>query len=148
MAISIEQYRQSIGLHANVKFVMSNNRLLVSSCSIALVVAIVLFLLLLSCGDIAQNPGPITRTKFLSVSHTNIRGLVNKMSSIIRRDRGLVNKMSSIIRRDRATLGGGVAVYVKSNIPFKRRWDLEMDSLELIWLEYDVTRKATDWHGL
>ena len=34
-----------------------------------------------------------------------------------------------------ATLGGGVAVYVKSNISFKRRWDLEMDSLELIWLE-------------
>ena len=33
--------------------------------------------------------------------------------------------------------GGGVAVYVKSNIRFKRRWDLKMvmDSLELIWLE-------------
>ena len=42
---------------------------------------------------------------------------------------------NDIIRRDRAKLGRGVAVYVMSNIPFKRRWDLEMDSLELIWLE-------------
>ena len=70
------------GGNANIKFVMSNNRLLVSTCSIALVVAIVLFLLLLRCRYMAQNPGPITRTLFLSVSHTNIRGLVNKMSSI------------------------------------------------------------------
>ena len=42
---------------------------------------------------------------------------------------------NDIIRRERAILGGGVVVYVMSNIPFKRRWDLDMDSLELIWLE-------------
>ena len=48
---------------------------------------------------------------------------------------GLTILFEDIIRRDRATLGGGVAVYVKSNIPLKRRWDLEMDSLEFIWLE-------------
>ena len=36
---------------------------------------------------------------------------------------------------DIPTLGGGVAVNVKSIIPFKSRWDLEMNSLELICLE-------------
>ena len=38
----------------------------------------------------------------------------------------------SIFRRDRNRTGGGVAVYVNSDIPVKRRLDLETPDIELI----------------
>lgn len=39
------------------------------------------------------------------------------------------------IRKDRLTGGGGIIVYVKEGIVFKRRTDLETDELECVWVE-------------
>ena len=41
------------------------------------------------------------------------------------------------VRRDRHsnTIGGGIIVYIKNNLSFKRRHDLEFDSIESIWIE-------------
>ena len=40
-----------------------------------------------------------------------------------------------IIRRDRGREGGGVAVFLRETLGFKRRTDLEIDGLEAIWLQ-------------
>ena len=39
-----------------------------------------------------------------------------------------------IIRNDRNVHGGGVAIYVKSNIVFKRHFEFESPSIEAIWI--------------
>jgi hypothetical protein len=41
-------------------------------------------------------------------------------------------------RSDRTRHGGGVAIYVKENIPVRRRADLEIVGLECVWLELNV----------
>ena len=41
----------------------------------------------------------------------------------------------TVIRRDRPTFGGGLAVYIKDNLIYRRRIDLESTSLENIWIE-------------
>ena len=46
------------------------------------ILAICLLLLLLCCGDVAENPGPIFKLKTLIASHTNIRGLAGKMCAV------------------------------------------------------------------
>ena len=40
-----------------------------------------------------------------------------------------------IIRRDRPTMGGGVSIYVKECIAFKRIFECESENLEQIWLQ-------------
>ena len=44
----------------------------------------------------------------------------------------------SIIRKDRCRGGGGVAVYVRECIAYKRRIDLEDNNLESIWLQLNT----------
>ena len=45
------------------------------------------------------------------------------------------------IRKDRqVNNGGGLLIYVKNNISFKRRADLESDNIENIWLEINSLR--------
>ena len=46
------------------------------------ILAICLLLLLLCCGDVAENLGPIFKLKTLIASHKNIRGLVGKMCAV------------------------------------------------------------------
>lgn len=42
----------------------------------------------------------------------------------------------SIERRDRLhKKGGGIVIYLKENVPYKRRYDLETDGIESIWVE-------------
>ena len=36
---------------------------------------------------------------------------------------------------------GGIVVYVKENIPCKRRHDLELSTIECIWLELNIKNK-------
>ena len=45
-------------------------------------------------------------------------------------------------RRDRVgDSHGGIVVYVKVNIPCKRRHDLELNTIECIWLELNIKNK-------
>ncbi len=44
-------------------------------------------------------------------------------------------------RKDRADSHGGVILYIKDNIPFTRRRDLEIQPLENIWVELQLNKK-------
>ena len=41
----------------------------------------------------------------------------------------------SILKRDRPSFGGGLAIFVKENIPHKRRLDVEANDIEIMWIE-------------
>ena len=43
-----------------------------------------------------------------------------------------------IIRRDRPTFGGGLAIYIRQTISFKRIIDFESRLIENIWLEVNT----------
>ena len=44
---------------------------------------------------------------------------------------------------------GGMVAYVKENIPCKRRHDLELNTIECIWLELNIkNKKTTCWNIL
>ncbi len=130
-----------------------------------------LFQLLLLCGDIHPNPGPVPHTTYcdITVCHANVRSLrshnsdglyekfeyikcnlAGKFDIITISETWLTDKNNSSkfklsnyqtpFRKDRVitngTLGyGGVLAWVSSNLACKRRKDLEMESLEIMWLE-------------
>ena len=39
-------------------------------------------------------------------------------------------------------IGGGVVVYIRDNISFKRRQDLEVNTLEAVWVEVSLKSKT------
>ena len=51
--------------------------------------------------------------------------------------------MYNFIRKDRQTHGGGLIVYVKSNLSFSRRIDLETENLETIWFEVKNSKQKS-----
>ena len=116
------------------------------------------FLLILLCGDIELCPGPKIN-KGIQIAHQNVRGLFSKRDDVA----DFINQnnvnifgvtetlltttlLSSFVfvdgynfeRRDRVGKGGGTAVYIKENIDYTRREDLENDTVEGIWLEIFV----------
>jgi len=108
------------------------------------------------CGDIQPNPGPALNLKDVSACHINIRGLnESKMTAIktsiwnvydiITISETFLSDNSTVdlslpgyhplIRRDRPTFGGGVAVFIKENLIYRRRLEFECLGLENIWVE-------------
>lgn len=154
---TIALYRQAIGLHNNVKFIAHVSIIGFRGATMVLLfVLFVLFTLLLLCGDIAENPGPTFTVKSLSACHINIRGLndskIRALKSMICNVYDIITVSEtflsdnstvdldlpgyhSIIRRDRQTFGGGIAIYVKDNLMYKRRIDFEGPNLENLWIE-------------
>ncbi|CAG2227127.1 unnamed protein product [Mytilus edulis] len=114
-----------------------------------------LYSLLLICGDIESNPGPggtpDPPEKTLSIFHGNIRSLRNKLNYItdIIEDFDIVFFTESHldvnvtdfdislfgfetpVRKDRNANGGGIIMYYKSLINIVRRVDLEHDEVEM-----------------
>ena len=110
--------------------------------------------LLFCCNDIELNPGPLCN---LQISHLNIRSLRNKIDIVEAElnendivcltethltpdlsDTELLipNCFENFHRLDRKTgPGGGALIYYKNNIVVKRRYDLERDQVEMIWVE-------------
>jgi hypothetical protein len=105
-----------------------------------------------------MNPGPDhnLKLKCLSICHANIRGISDakinaiktslcKKFEIITLSETFLSPQSasdlclpgyhSILRRDRPTFGGGVAMFIKENIAYKRKCDYECNSLENMWIE-------------
>ena len=111
------------------------------------------------CGDINPNPGPNTRP--ITVCHANIRSLkannnfdhvsidlAGSYDIIVltetwltkddNRDNFHLPGYQAPIRLDRAIepLGyGGIIIWVKNDIAYKRRKDLEDKNIEMVWLE-------------
>ena len=46
-----------------------------------------------------------------------------------------------IVRKDRASLGGGLAIYMKENIPYILRKDLESEGFETLWVEIKLQKQ-------
>ena len=159
MGISLSQYRQAIGLFNNVKFMKCQCNI---KCIFLPLVLLLMICILLIRAGIEQNPGPVVpKIKHLKICHVNIRGLnssklraihtalCNVYDVITLSETFLTNSISStelslpgfneILRRDRPTFGGGVAVYVKQALSFKRLLDLEDPNLEQIWLQLNTT---------
>jgi len=161
MGISTEQYRAVIGLFGRVVWSKSSYTDL---CLLTLNICLLLstgFLtwLLLVCGDIHPNPGPVNiRTRnCIKVSHTNIRSLtqdklddivhnVSELGEIITISETFLKPESDLVggipgyqpifRLDRVgRIGGGVAAYISNSIAAIRRNDLEQPNLEAMWLE-------------
>ena len=98
-----------------------------------------------------------------SIVHYNIQSLVGKLDQIqielshfdvialseswlsdnVSTDEILFQNYQRPFRKDRVENSyGGVIIYVKENIPCKRRLDLEIEGLECIWLEIKLKNKT------
>lgn len=112
--------------------------------------------ILLQSGDIEQNPGPHEGEDNLRIVHINARSLKNKItlfeiecnnfdvitiSETWLSDRDdnaeiLLPNFHPPIRNDRENdPHGGVAIYVRNNLSFKPRPDLNIRNLEAVWVE-------------
>ena len=119
------------------------------------------FLLLTLSGDIEPNPGPNNAMSYLSICHINIQSLselklaaignhIAELYDVITLSETFLNVnisfplditgFQAIFRKDRPDrAGGGVAVYVSDRIPAKRRSDLDLADVEMLWLELRVS---------
>ena len=101
------------------------------------------------------------KSKLLSLCHINIRSLSRvkllaiKTSLIedydiitlsetflhqgIGSDLFSINGFHDILRKDRDGHGGGVAIYIKDNIAYKRLYDYEVDGIEAIWVSVQTS---------
>jgi len=161
MGISTVQYRICIGLNNMLKMVTVYHSLSLNMCLVLMPSILIILLLLFISGTVELNPGPpVTRKlKNLTACHINIRSLtlsklraiktdISTQHDIITISETFLNENSTtdlslpgfhkIIRKDRQRFGGGVAVYVKENITFKRKCQYENDNLEAIWIELNT----------
>ena len=120
-------------------------------------------ILLILAGDIELNPGPqqSTTSHELSIIHTNIGSLRNKIDELsieaskLNLDVVTVSETwlnETIDNKDIALSGfsppirldrhghGGVAIYLKSDMICKTREDLHVDGLEALWVETKVNQ--------
>ena len=148
------QYRQAIGLFNNSKVIFSVVNVFSVKASYISLLLICLLLILLS-GDVEMNPGPKQKLQYLTLCHSNVRGLtVSRLRAL---KTSLVNTYDiitlsetflsatniidlqipgySFIRRDRPAFGGGLLIYIRNNISFKRIKLFELVTLENIWIE-------------
>ena len=126
--------------------------------------------LLLSCGDIHPNPGPIVNhPPSFSLCHLNTRSILaendtgprlhhieqefiidNKYDVLALTETHLAPHISDddisisqyqVFRKDRNRHGGGVCVYIKENIAVTRITHLDNDQLEILWLKLNINKK-------
>lgn len=151
----------------NQNYVFLSNWLLFTN---LVLLSIFFSVLLILSGDIHTNPGPTSnkdknrKSKQLSLCHVNVRSLCLRHTSVetklspfydvitlsetlltpfTNNDTLKLEGYRDIIRHDRLHRGGGgLAVYVKTFISVDRRDDLNIDSIELLWLElrFDNTK--------
>ncbi|KAK6174541.1 hypothetical protein SNE40_017797 [Patella caerulea] len=116
-------------------------------------------LLLLLSGDIHPNPGPSK----LKIIHLNIRSLQNKLDLLstdfpdvdvitlsetwindsIKTDILRLSNFHEPVLVNRSDgQGGGVGIYVRENLYYKRRKDLDVNGLEAAWIEIQALNKT------
>lgn len=124
--------------------------------------AIIITLLVLLSGDIEENPGPVNSEYCVSLLHSNIRSIRNKLDYITNtfcdfdilcftetqldnsfqtEDIILCNKYDHPYRKDRTNHGDGILAYVSTSLTHKRRNDLEIYWEESIWLETRINKQ-------
>ena len=119
----------------------------------------ILIILLILCGDIELNPGPKCNFK---IAHLNIRSITapsrlddvenlllhyHNFDILALTETHLDNTVTDnslhingyqFFRRDRNRNGGGVGIYIKETLQTKRRFDLEQNDIEIIWIETHI----------
>ena len=121
---------------------------------------VVCVMILLLAGDIEENPGPVNRKdgkcRSLSMCHVNIRSLSrSKLLAVqtsladlydiitiseshlhqgIGNDVFTIPGFHEILRKDRDGNGGGVAMYIRDNIAYKRHYEFESAVVEALWV--------------
>ena len=108
--------------------------------------------------------------KGMKIAHVNIRSLRNKvidvqyfltsnqydlfsLSETWLDDDICMNEISCVpgykfVGKHRGSLGGGVGCYIKENISYLRREDLESDEIELMWLEIKRHQSSSYFVGV
>ena len=160
MAICLSQYRQVIGLFNSYKVGKVHCSISIPVISALLFFCIVCIILIMS-GDIHENPGPvISKSKSLSLCHINIRSLSRSKLLAIRTSicdlydiitlsetylhQGVSNDVfdiqgfHEIIRKDRDGHGGGVAIFIRNSIVFKREYEFEVPGVEAVWVSVNT----------
>lgn len=120
------------------------------------------YLLLLIAGDIELNPGPLNSENAISILHSNIRSIRNKIDFIQENfldfeilcftETHLDNSVSldslflslsydEPYRKDRTNHGGGILVYISTDIIHRRIPDLEIFCAESIWVELKINKE-------
>ena len=166
MGVSLSQYRITIGLYNNVKITTTALNDCFSSLLVLMQLLLLLFainLLLLLSGDIELNPGPTVPSNSsagLKISHSNIRGLREKIDAV---KNTLIGEFDIIaitesrltntftdesklhfngyypvknFRRDRTlNTGGGIVVFISEALGATRRYDLEHPDKEMMFIE-------------
>lgn len=160
MGICISQYRVSIGLFNRVRFKHCTIHYFSLAAYVALQAFIIsLSFLLILCGDVEINPGPV-KTKSLNICHVNIRSLnishlrAIKVSlcdtyDIITISETMLSAVTNIdlripgyhpiIRRDRNNQGGGIAMYIRESIGFTRLFHIESNMIEIMFVKISTT---------
>ena len=163
MGISLEQYRIVIGYFNRCKFVTSSFsfgfRVLTANLFLFCMLTIILYNLL--SGDIEPHPGPASKkNKNVRSCHVNIRSLSRSKLLAIKTTlcqlydiitisesqlhAGIPNTLfklegyHEIIRKDRGARGGGVAVFIRDSISYKRVFKYEKPDLEAIWIQINT----------
>ena len=138
-------------------------------CKTTLILSIIIFLtttLILLSGNVELNPGPdpTLLTKHISIIHSNISSLRNKIDFLnleakaqdidiitlsetwltddIKNDSLLLTGYRPPIRRDRPGGWGGVAIYVKDNLICRERPDLAIPDLDAVWIETKIDQET------
>ena len=161
MGIGLCQYRQAIGLFNRVKMVITQHDVKCLFLPMLIFSAILLNVLLI-IGGVEINPGPNqhVKLKHLKACHLNIRGgLVDKIIDLktslcqvydvitvsetfltgrILNDDIHLPGYQEVIRHDRPTHGGGLAVYIREGLTYKRLANCECNSFEQIWLQLNT----------
>ena len=161
--VNLEMYRARIGLFNRHRYKVHVvfNSILVTSIVLS-VMTRVMYLILL-CGDVELNPGP--QSTCLSLWHCNIRGLNTEkllaLKSEIEGHLDLIavtetllcntktpdlslNGYLPILRKDRGqgdVPWGGVDLYVNENIIAMRKKQFEINSLEILCIDFVTKRK-------
>ena len=127
-----------------------------------LLIAIVMQILLLICGDVEANPGPNSASYSISILHLNIRSIRQKfefikenfldydilcfteshLSEDISTESLLLDNFSVPFRNDRNNRGGGIFVYINNKILCERMTELVICWDECLWLKI-IQKQAT-----
>ena len=149
----------TIGIFNKAKIIVVKTGMVINLLKINMIfLCLIVTLLMLKCGDVEVNPGPPNKT--LSMCHINIRSLsVAKLRAIecnlsklfdvitlsethlhpnVTSDAMKLPGFHEILRKDRVGQGGGVAIYVKENLAYKRMFNYERVDMEAIWIQLNT----------
>ena len=131
--------------------------------NLCFLIAVVPILLILA-NNIHKNPGPLPLKKCrqLNICHSNIRSLSRAkllaiqtslssafdiitlsethLSANVTSDVFDLKGFHGIIRKDRNGYGGGVAIYVKENLIYKRQHQYERNDIEAVWIQINSSQ--------